>query len=156
MKNYIFITIMLFFVSCTLYANDFKGQIKDLLRAVKIASFGFEIGESLVESLPEKHNTNFEAQAALRLELAIIGINQRLMKEDYFNLGIYALAREKKQFEVALKALKTEETKETYSPLKNWLQKRTAELAELCADKSQNDDDYDITKDFESILKLLP
>ncbi|MDD3000274.1 MAG: hypothetical protein PHF29_00785 [Candidatus Riflebacteria bacterium] len=156
MKNYIFITLIMVLISCSLFANDFKGQIKDLLRAVKIASFGFEVSENLEESFPEKHNTNFEAQAALRLELAIIGINPQLMKEDYFNLAIYALSREKKQFEVALKALKTEEAKERYRPLKNWLNKRAEKLAELCADKSQNDDDYDITKDFDSILKLLP
>lgn len=148
MKNYIIMTLLIFLISCTLFASNFKAQIKDLLKAVKIASFGFEINEAL--------DSNFEAKAALSLELAIIAINPQLMKEDYFNLGIYALAREKKQFETALKALKTEESKETYRPLKNWLQNRTTKLAELCADKSQNDDDYDITKDFDSILKLLP
>lgn len=142
----------LLFWSASLVGASVFTDLKILEKAVNatVARLESEI------SIDEGNDENFYAIAARQLQLTLLSFDAgHLLREDYFNLSLYFIARQSRQYQLALELLQRELKQADARFLKEWLQAKITALEILLRDPDNTLDEFSAAVEFSDLRSLL-
>ena len=150
-----FALVLLVLFSRQAGAESVFSQLKILEQAVNITLQRLE-SDIQMEPASATVDIDFSQRAGQQLQMTLVGLGREsLLQEDYYNLCLYLLARQARDYDAAIAPLEYEIGMAEIPQLRRWLQDRLSLMHELAGGRKNEDSGFSIAGEFAGLRRLL-